>query len=214
MRPTTLLLCRHGESEWNAQHRVQGQAPEAGGLTAEGRRQAALLARRLRDFHIDALYTSDLRRSMETAEIVAATLGLTPVADPLWREFDMGRWQGLTVEEVRSRWPVQQIREMDLPRGDTGETWAGFIERVRRAVDALVARHPGQTVAVVTHGGNVRASLLLTQHQDDPSARYNQPIPNTSITAIHLTDGRAWSSLVADAAHLDGHLTATNDDGR
>lgn len=210
MPPTTLLLCRHGESEWNVQRRVQGQAPEAGGLTAEGRRQAEQLARRLRNLGVDVLYTSDLRRSVETAEIVGAALGLAPVADPLWREFHMGLWQGLTVEEVRSRWPVQQIRELDLPRGDTGETWAAFTERVRQAVDALVVRHPGQTVAVVTHGGNVRAGLLVAGWS---AHAIDGPIPNASLTAIHFLDGRAWASLVADAAHLnDGHLTAAGDD--
>ena len=66
--PTTLLLCRHGQSEWNVQQRIQGQAPDAGGLTPQGRQQAQLLGRRLQSLGVQALYSSDLLRALETGE--------------------------------------------------------------------------------------------------------------------------------------------------
>lgn len=210
--PTVLLLCRHGQSEWNAQRRVQGQAPEAGGLTEQGRWEAQQLGRRLQDMGVTALYASDLLRAWETAQIVGAAVGLPVQRDPRWREIDLGVWQGMHPEEVDARWPTMQIRELDLPRGETGESFAALSARTLAAMEDLHARHVGQTVVVVCHGGNVRAALMATPApaDDGPDPRL-MPIPNTSVTVVQVNSAGLRSTLIADASHLDGSAPDTGE---
>lgn len=213
---TVLLLCRHGQSEWNAQRRIQGQSPEAGGLTQQGRWEAQQLGRRLQALNVTALYASDLLRAQETAQIVSAVLGLAVQPDSRWREIDLGVWQGLTPDEVDQRWPGDEIRALDLPRGEVGETFTALSQRTLAALHDLAARHPGQTIAVVSHGGNVRAALLATDASptDGPDQR-RVPIPNTSVTVLRVNGVGVQATLIADASHLDRGVTdmaATNDD--
>jgi broad specificity phosphatase PhoE len=205
LAPTTLLLCRHGQSEWNAQGRVQGQAPEAGGLTDLGRWEAQQLGLRLHGQGVTALYASDLLRAWETAEIVAAAVGLPVQPDPRWREIDLGVWQGMRPEEVDQRWPTMQIRELDLPRGEIGETFAAVSQRVLAAIEDLHVQYPGQTVAVICHGGNVSAALMATPAPADNDLDSRRaPIPNTSVTVVQINSAGLQAMLVADASHLDG----------
>lgn len=215
--PTTLLLCRHGQSEWNQQGLIQGQAPEAGGLTEQGRWQAQQLGQRLQSLGVDALYTSDLLRAQQTAQIVGAALGLPVQPDPRWREIDLGVWQGLTPDEVDQRWPPSlQIREKDLPRGEIGETFAAVTQRVQAAIRDLDTWHRGKTVAVVCHGGNVRAALLASKAPatDGPDPRHAY-IPNTSVTILQVNGAGLLASLFPDASHLGGaaqEMGMANDD--
>jgi broad specificity phosphatase PhoE len=138
---TTLLLVRHGETDWNAAGRLQGHTDRP--LNAYGRTQAARLADRLAGDGIEAIYASDLARARETAEILGERLGLPVVVDPELREKNWGTWEGLTSDE---RLAVEF----------EGETTEEHRERVLRAVDRIVERHPGQRVVVVTHGGSLR----------------------------------------------------------
>jgi broad specificity phosphatase PhoE len=138
---TELLLVRHGETDWNAEGRLQGHTDRP--LNAWGREQAKRLADRLEGEPIDAVYASDLSRARETAEILGERLGLTVVIDPDLREKDWGNWEGLTGPE---RDQVEFV----------GESTQDHSERMLRAVRRIVERHPGQRVLVVTHGGSVR----------------------------------------------------------
>ena len=138
---TVLLLVRHGETDWNAEGRVQGHTDRP--LNDFGRRQAKELADRLAGEGADAIYTSDLVRAKETAEIVGERLGLTVVVDPGLREKDWGTWEGLTGDE---RIHVEF----------EGESVEDHRDRVMAAVRRIVARHPDQRVVVVTHGGSLR----------------------------------------------------------
>jgi 2,3-bisphosphoglycerate-dependent phosphoglycerate mutase len=140
---TTLVLVRHGETDWNAEGRLQGHTDRP--LNDFGRRQARELADRLAGGDaIAAVYASDLVRARETAEIVAARLGGLPVAvDPDLREKNWGSWEGLTGDE---RLTVEYV----------GETTEAHRDRTLRAVLRIVERHPGERVVVVTHGGSLR----------------------------------------------------------
>jgi broad specificity phosphatase PhoE len=139
---TTLLLVRHGETDWNAERRWQGHADVP--LNDRGREQAQRLAEELAAEKLDAICASDLARARETAEIVGATLGVEVVLDPDLREIDVGSRQGRTWSEVD-----------DQPEWD-GEPHEAHAERVLRAVRAIAERHPSQRVLVVTHGGSMR----------------------------------------------------------
>ena len=101
---TTLLLARHGETDWNRARRWQGHADRP--LTARGRTQAADLAARLAHIALEAVYSSDLQRARETAEPVATTHGLELVQLPELREVNVGSWQGLTRDEAEIRFPA------------------------------------------------------------------------------------------------------------
>jgi len=150
---TTLLLVRHGETDWNAEGRLQGHTDRP--LNEFGRRQAKDLADRLAGEGPDAIYASDLARAKETAEIVGERLGLTVVVDPDLREKDWGTWEGLTGDE---RVHVEF----------EGETTEDHRDRVMAAVRRIVARHPDQRVVVVTHGGSLRRIQAAVNGVADP----------------------------------------------
>ena len=138
---TTLLLVRHGETDWNAAGRLQGHTDRP--LNDFGRAQARGLAEQLANDGIAVIYASDLARARETAEIVAERLALPVLIDADLREKNWGTWEGLTPDE---RLHVEF----------EGETTEEHRERVLRAVSRIAERHPGERIVVVTHGGCVR----------------------------------------------------------
>jgi probable phosphoglycerate mutase len=138
---TTLLLVRHGETDWNADGRLQGHTDRP--LSEFGRRQARQLAEELADEELDAIYASDLSRARETAQVVGARLGLAAVLDPDLREKDWGTWEGLTAVERE---------QVEL----AGESTEAHKDRVLGALKRIAERHPGGRVLVVTHGGSMR----------------------------------------------------------
>lgn len=149
---TTVLLVRHGETDWNLERRVQGQTDTP--LNQTGRRQARALARELADDRIDAVYASDLGRALDTARAVANPRGLEVHPVPELREKDFGSWEGLTDDEVLERFPDARAG----PWGDA-ETPEEVVERVLGALRRIAERHPGDHVLVVSHGGPLRAVL-------------------------------------------------------
>ena len=150
---TTLLLVRHGETDWNAEGRLQGHTDRP--LNDYGRRQATELAQRLAGKGADAIYTSDLARAMETAQILGARLGLTVVVDPDLREKNWGTWEGLTGDE---RIHVEFA----------GESTEDHRDRVLGALRRIAGRHPDQRVVVVTHGGSLRRIQAAVNGVADP----------------------------------------------
>ncbi len=153
MAATTILLARHGETDWNRERRVQGHTDTP--LNEAGRAQARDLAAALAAERFAAVYTSDLARAHETAAIVVSGRGVEPVVLAGLRERHFGTWEGLTETEVLARFPGAQRGHW----GD-GETAQEMTERVLRALRSIVAAHPGGRVLAVSHGGPLRAVLL------------------------------------------------------
>jgi broad specificity phosphatase PhoE len=158
---TELLLVRHGETDWNAARRWQGRDDPP--LNDSGRRQAEELAAEIEGERIDAVYASDLRRALETAEIVAATFALPVRALEGLREIDVGSWSGLTREELETRFPEQLARHVESwgTGWEDGETPEELSERVLTAVREITTEHPKGRVLVVTHGGVLRALTAI-----------------------------------------------------
>ena len=149
---TTILLARHGETDWNVERRVQGHTDRP--LNETGRAQALALADRLAGEPIDAVYSSDLVRAHETARIVADRLGLPVTALPDLREKHFGSWEGLTDREVLDRFPEARTGHW----GDA-ETTEEVSRRVLDALRRIAEAHPAGRVLVVSHGGPLRAVL-------------------------------------------------------
>jgi len=153
---TELLLVRHGETDWNRDQRFQGHADPP--LNETGREQARTVANELAADRIDAIYTSDLARARETAELIAERAGVPFVLEPQLREVDVGEWQGLTRAELAQRFPEGMRDWHERGHGwERGETYEQLTERVLAALERIVGRHPGERVVVVGHGGTIRA---------------------------------------------------------
>ena len=187
---TTILLARHGQSDWNVARRWQGHADRP--LTEAGRAQADALAERLADIEIDVVYASDLRRARETAEAVARRKGLAVEVVPELREVDVGSWSGLTRAEAEEVFPQGFRRWLGGgPGWDDGETYEEMAARVERVVRAIAAKRPHGRVLVVSHGGPIRAVHALALGLGVHTYRRMRPVePNARLSAVCIEDGR------------------------
>ena len=166
--PTTIVLVRHGETDWNRERRFQGHADTP--LNEAGRRQAGELADSLRTERLSAVYTSPLRRASETAEIVAERLGLDVRPLEALREIDVGDWEGLTIDQVKARYP--ENISFDWHSGwPGGETYDELGARVLPALFALAREHPDERILGVTHAGPIRAALAAAMGLSQEDAR-------------------------------------------
>ncbi len=186
---TELLLVRHGETDWNRDRRFQGHADPP--LNEMGREQAHALAAELAGERIELVYTSDLCRARETAEIVAASLGADLVALRDLREIDVGEWEGLTWPEIEERYPEGARAWHEQGFGwEAGETYDELGERVVAALRRIAADHPEQRVLVVGHGGTIRATRAFLEGLSVPESRSrSRPIGNCEVFRVVTEDG-------------------------
>jgi 2,3-bisphosphoglycerate-dependent phosphoglycerate mutase len=199
---TRILAVRHGETAWNRDTRVQGHTDIA--LSDKGRWQAARLAQALRDEPISAFYASDLSRALETATAAAQPHGRRVDTHTGLRERAFGRFEGLTWAEIEALHPQDALawrkRVPDFaPPG--GESLLQLRERVVAAVDEIAARHPGEQLMLVAHGG-VLDILYRAATRLDLQAPRTWDLSNTTINRLLWTP--EGLSLVgwADSAHL------------
>jgi broad specificity phosphatase PhoE len=201
---TTLLLARHGQSDWNDEHRWQGHADRP--LTPKGRAQARALAERLVHIDLTAVYSSDLRRARETAEAVAERQGVQVQAIADLREVDVGSWSGLTRAEAEERFPEGYRRWLNGGTGwEDGETYAAMSRRVLAAVRRIATTHEGERVLIVSHGGPIRAIHAAALGLDVEAYRRVRPVePNARLSSVCMADG-ALSEL-CPAGEIDDLL--------
>ena len=187
---TTILLARHGESDWNHAGRWQGHADRP--LTDLGLGQARELAERLASTELDAVYSSDLERARETAAIVAEPHDLRVRELRGLREVNVGSWSGLTRAEAEERFPDAYRRWLDGGEGwDDGETYEQLSERVVGSVFEIATRHPADRVLLVAHGGSIRAIHAAALGVDVHTYRRVQRVePNATLSAVCVHEGR------------------------
>jgi len=186
---TTILLARHGETDWNREGRFQGWADPP--LNATGRAQAVDLSVQLMAEELAAVYSSPLRRAYETAEVVAASRGLEPVTVDALREVDVGSWSGLSRAEIEQRFPEQYARWLDYGRGwEDGETYEQMVDRVVEALQELAEARDGERILAVTHGGPMRAASAFADRVSYAEARRRSPVVgNTAVLEFAVEAG-------------------------
>lgn len=203
---TRLCLVRHGETAWNAEHRVQGQLDVP--LSAVGEAQALAAARVLAREAFDAVYSSDLERARKTAEPAASALGREVLLERDLRERHYGIFERLTYAEVKTRYPEDYARfEARDPEFAfrNGESLKDFYARSIAVVSKIAGENRSRSILVFTHGGVLD---MLYRHVKGLGMRAPRDfgIPNAGLNRLELRDEgwviRAW----ADIAHLAGAL--------
>ncbi|OAY33799.1 phosphoglycerate mutase-like protein 4 isoform X2 [Manihot esculenta] len=201
---TEIVVVRHGETEWNADGRIQGHLDVD--LNEVGRQQASKVADRLsRESKISAVYSSDLKRACETAKTIAACCGgVEVIRDADLRERNLGDLQGLVLHEAAKVSPaayqafLSHRTNQDIPGG--GESLDQLYRRSTSALQRIARKHRGERVVVVTHGGVIRALYRRACPNNKPTAK----VLNTSINIFHLFDGDKWTVQIwGDVSHLD-----------
>lgn len=205
--PTRLIVIRHGESELNVERRYSGRDDVP--LSVRGRAQGEAVAARVAALAgpVAAVVSSPLSRCTDTAALIAGALGGLPVlTDPDLVECDFGDWEGLTFAEVRERWPEQLSAWLDssaaAPPG--GESFRAVGVRVRRVVDRLRERYPGQTVVVVSHVSPIKMLLRDALGAGD-AFLHRMYLSSTGLSIVDSwPDGGIAVRTVNDTAHAGG----------
>ena len=201
---TRLLVVRHGETDWNAQRRVQGHTDIA--LNDTGTRQASLLARALADSPIHHVYSSDLQRARQTAQTLAGPHDALHHVIAGLRERCFGSIEGQVFADFEQRHPEAAFHWRTRtphwePPGD-GESLLALRDRVERVVSEIAARHPGQQVAIVSHGGVLDVLYRAATRQELQAAR-TWMLPHCAINRLLWTPSGLALVGWGDVSHLD-----------
>lgn len=187
---TTLCLVRHGQSTWNAEHRVQGQLNPP--LSSLGQAQAELVAKRLKKELWSVLYSSDLSRARQTAEVIAEHTGMSLQIEQQLRERSQGKREGFLLDEANERYP-------DIHAPEVGrETDEALQTRAIKVYEAIRDAHLGKRILIVAHGALMGSFLQAILEPLDKLS-----MENTACTLLRW-DGETWNcEYLADASHLD-----------
>jgi probable phosphoglycerate mutase len=202
MNETSLIVIRHGETEWNRERRMQGTTDTR--LSELGRAQAQALGRRLASREFTALYSSNLSRARQTAEAIAVLTGRDVVTDPRLQERRFGIFEGLLAAEIRTRYPEEHARfasrdpDYEVPGGESA---SAFTARCLGCLSEIAGRHSGEEVVVVTHG-LVLDSLYRAAHGLGHGEPRPLPLINASVNLFGY-GGNAWRMVLwGDVSHL------------
>lgn len=204
---TRFCFVRHGETDWNVQRRLQGHIDTP--LNQTGQAQAEATAKGLNGHVFDAIYSSDLIRTLQTARYAAQLLDLPIHLRSDLRERHYGAFQGLTYSEAERNFPADyarfKAREAAYEILDDGESLLQHRQRVQICLENIAAKHAGESVLIVTHGGVLDIVYRLATGLD-MSAPRDFGIPNAALNWINFRQGE-WQLLQwADQAHLHAAL--------
>jgi len=186
---TTLVLIRHGQTDWNVEGRWQGQADPP--LNDRGREQARRVAEYQSQFGFAALYSSDLRRAMETAQIIGAEMGLSVIPEPRLREINLGKWQGMLSANIQAQYPDEFRCWHESPltaHPPDGEDISTLAVRVLEAINEIIARYPKRRIGLVAH--ELPIAIVLCRSAGLGLEHLRDMIPENG----------AWSEVVLEGA--------------
>lgn len=204
---TRIIFVRHGETDWNVTHRYQGQTDIP--LNDKGKHQAELVAKRLASEEIAAVYASDLTRAIYTAKAIAKKhqLDVIPMAE--FREISFGEWEGSSFSslDIGARGQIDKIftdpANIEVPGG---ENFQQVQARAVRGIEKLIAKHPDETVVVVSHGAAIRTILCHALGMSLANV-WSIRQDNTAVNQIaYYTSKDARASMIVELVNDAGHL--------
>jgi len=197
-----IYLIRHTETEWNEQFRYIGRTDLH--LSELGRQHAGMIAKWFADVRLDAIYASPMVRALETAATLAADRDMVIEKVQGLREIDFGAWEGLTHGEILERDPDNFNRWLTDPETQPipeGEPWSSFEARVGQAFADVTAKHAGETIAIVSHGGPIK--VIVGQTLGLPAANYWQVYLDKGAISAVIRDERGLRvTLLNDTCYL------------
>ena len=205
---TTVYLIRHAEAEGNLYRFAQGQSESS--VTALGQKQIAALAERFKDVPLDALYASDLKRTMTTAGAITKYHALDIKPDPALREICLGVCEGMSFGDMRKFDPVQMDNFNNDPfawRAPGAETFEECTQRIYGAVKRIAEENDGKTVAVVSHGMAIRSLLMHLRGMESSEVQLLPHGDNTAVSLLHYNDGVFSVEYYNDNSHLTEELS-------
>jgi len=199
---TKIVLIRHGQTTWNALGKYQGQSDIE--LSEMGIEQAERLAQNFPLAKIDAIYSSDLKRAHKTAQCIASQFKLPVQTKTALREVDFGDWEGLTYDQINSKWGGMMQHFFANPDTDQipgGESFAQLQQRATQAVLAICQDHPDQTVVIAAHGAVNRTIIAEALHMP---LRYIWSIrqDNTAVNILTYNGSERSIELMNSTEHL------------
>ncbi|KAF8369858.1 hypothetical protein HHK36_011767 [Tetracentron sinense] len=197
-----IVIVRHGETTWNASGRIQGQLESE--LNEMGWKQAAAIAERLaKELKPTAIYSSELSRAKNTADMIAKNCHIPEViVVPELKERHVGSLQGLVWSEIQEKEPeayhafFSTQNDLEIPGG--GESFNQLCERSVAALEEIASRHKGERVIVVTHGGVLRAIFMSVTREASAGK-----VLNASINVLHLSEKKWNFKSWSDVSHLN-----------
>ncbi|MBU3137591.1 histidine phosphatase family protein [Clostridium gasigenes] len=186
---TKLYITRHGETEWNTKGIMQGFGNSP--LTKLGREQGKWLRDRMKDLHIDVIYSSPSGRAYETAEIIKGDRDIELLADDGLREINMGQWEGLCQDEIKELSEENHFNFWNLPSkyiSVAGENYYESRERSYNTITKILEKEKGKTILIVTHTVTLKGFLNMLQNQEIDSIVKPPFIKQTSLTEIDFNE--------------------------
>ncbi len=198
-------IVRHGQTEWNLQHRTQGHCDSA--LTPTGVEQAVSLGNRLASTSIDAVFSSSLNRARRTAGLIGEQHNppLSPTPDDRLREMYFGTWEGMTIDEIRSGYPREYETYRQTPelfRAPNGESFAEMHQRISGFFSEMQRLRTG-SVLIVTHAICARVCIVTLMKQPISTVWSVHSVPPASLTTIRVENGSAEVIDIANIEHLN-----------
>ncbi|MEN3012213.1 histidine phosphatase family protein [Dictyoglomus thermophilum] len=185
-----IYLIRHGETDWNKEAKFQGRTDIP--LNSKGKNQAELLSKYLAKENFDYIYSSPLKRAIETAIPLSKKLNKEILIRENWIEFDFGEWEGLTVKEVHEKYPIERdlwLYHTEKGKIPKGESFKEAYERLSIEKKYILEHHKNHKIAIFTHGAIIRAALYV--FLDLPHLGFGKiTISSCSITHFKIKDNR------------------------
>lgn len=196
----TLILVRHGETDWNVAGRLAGFSDGAV-LTKEGQRQAELLAIKLRNLKIDIIYSSKLKRAKQTARIISKTINKRVIYKEFLNERSWGIYEGTDHKKIFENVEkmLTQRRLKYKPKG--GESLIEFEKRLQRGLRKIMENNDEQNILIVSHGGVIKTLIPILKKAPLEEA-YNLKVSNASLTIFNINESKVEIKLINDVSHL------------
>jgi len=205
---TRLIFVRHAEAEGNLYRIFHGWTD--GSLTEKGHVQAKLVAERLKDVPIDILYSSSLKRTLQTAGYIAEVKNLPIIRTDKLKEINGGDWEGRRWEELPKLYPHENDTWENQPhihQMPNGESMVEFQQRIIKEVEKIISDNVGKNVCIVTHGTAIRSIMCYFEGCDLEEMVKTPWYDNTAVTVVDYEDGKYKVVLAGDVSHLDKEVS-------